>query len=84
MRLKSPFRDSVFGPSGSIRLPICIRPLVSTCLLVFVCLFVSGCASTIPGPKYMARYERALRLYQEKRYPETLIELQPILIHFPV
>ena len=89
MRLKSPFRDSVFGPSVSIclpvsiRLPICIRPLVSTCLLVSVCLFVSGCASTIPGPKYMARHERALRLYQEKRYPETLTELQPILIHFP-
>jgi GWxTD domain-containing protein len=61
-----------------------MRNVVSICLLVSVCLMISSCASTMPGRKYMARYERASRLYQEKKYEETLKELKPVLIHFPV
>ena len=77
------------SPSGSDLSPgrdLCLNfyMLVSICLLVSVCLLVSGCASTVPGRKYIARYERASRLYQEKKYEETLKELKPVLIHFPV
>lgn len=52
-------------------------------LLVLLCLMTGGCASSIPGPKYLARYERALRFYQAEKYDETLKELKPVLIHFP-
>ena len=60
------------------------RSLVSICAAVFVCLLISGCASTMPGRKYMARYQRASAFYQEKRYEEALAELRPVLVHFPV
>jgi len=57
--------------------------LVYACSLVFVSSLMCGCASTTPGRKYMVRYQRALRFYQEKKYEETVTELKPILVHFP-
>lgn len=60
-----------------------MRKSIFVCLLVLLCLLIYDCASTIPGPKYVARYQRALRLYQEKKYDETLKELKPVLIRFP-
>ncbi|MCX5801720.1 MAG: GWxTD domain-containing protein [Candidatus Eisenbacteria bacterium] len=61
-----------------------LRLLVSLSLLAPVCLSISGCASTAPGHDYMARYQRASRFYQEKKYESALTELKPVLIHFPV
>lgn len=61
-----------------------ISALVSVCLMVVVSSLICGCASTTPGRKYMARYQRALRFYQEKKYEETVTELKPVLVHFPV
>jgi len=58
--------------------------LVGACVFFLVCAFFCGCASNVPGKKYVARYERALRLFDQKKYEETLTELKPVIVHFPI
>jgi len=55
-------------------------PLLS--LLLALCL--GGCAANMPGPREMARYEKAMGLYEKREYEEALKQIRPVQVHYPL
>jgi len=75
-------RENEAGCVG-VTLPAALAVACAVLMTVLAGVCLTGCAANAPGPREMARYEKARQLYEQKQYDEALKQIRPVQVHYP-